>query len=288
MWLLFVLTTCKEIVARNGKQDFNEPVWTFELREPPLNNKTGDSLATELRVLDLKQREAAIYTAIEAGNIPLFLRTPVQVQFSETLEGKLYNVSFYVAPDYLSLGSDDNHLLMPMTPMLAQKVMDLMGGILPTRKMVDLIWQVAPVKLPPEPIPPSAAMVTVPVFDQHNRMVRTARNALLSQHPLGELVSGHKKDVILSNRILGNADKVVIYGWHDTNGVPIQPLYSGHANYYADYSHGIRPVVSRCEVNGNSLEISEVLSDSVLFRLLSDEPQPMYPVRYDTSSTNYP
>jgi len=130
--------------------------------------------------------------------------------------------------------------------------------------------------------------VTVNVFAQHNRMVRASRNAAIEDDPLGELVAGHKKDVILSNRIADNPTKVVIYGWHYQNGSPIQPLYSGHVNWYADYSHGIRAVLSRCELNGNMVEISDLLQDPVLYKLLSDESASMSQVRYDTASTNYP
>jgi len=37
---------------------------------------------------------------------------------------------------------------------------------------------------------------------------------------------------------------VAIYGWHKLDGKPIQPLYTGHVDWYVDYSHGIR-LVSR-------------------------------------------
>jgi len=165
---------------------------------------------------------------------------------------------------------------------------DLIEGILPTRKMVDLIWERATVKLEPAPIPPSSEMATVPVFEHHNDIVMTQRNASLAEYPLSELTAGHKKDVVLSNQITQNLEKVMIYGWHHPDGTPIQSLYGGHVNWYADYSHGIRAVLSECVVNDSIWDLADLLSDPLLYPLLNDESSPMETARYDTSASNYP
>ena len=47
---------------------------------------------------------------------------------------------FFVAPDYLAVGTDEDYLLTPMTPMIAQRIADRLGCTLPTRKMVDDIY----------------------------------------------------------------------------------------------------------------------------------------------------
>ena len=78
-------------------------------------------------------------------------------------------------------------------------------------------------------------MTTVAVFLRHNEIVRRARN-----RPLGKLVAGHKKDVVITNKVFTKPGKVAIYGWHKPDGKPIQPLYTGHAESQVDYSHGIR------------------------------------------------
>jgi hypothetical protein len=90
---------------------------------------------------------------------------------------------------------------------------------------------------------------------------------------LGSLVSGHKKDVILSNKITGASwsGNVVIYGWHYKSGKPIQPLYGGHADSYADYSHGIRLINNAVYVNGKPMLASELLRSDRLHTLVSDE-----------------
>jgi hypothetical protein len=115
----------------------------------------------------------------------------------------------------------------------------------------------------------------------------------LDAHPLGALVAGNKKDVVISNLICANLHKstspVVIYGWQQTNGTAIQPLYNGHANTWADYSHGIRFVQKAITVDGMPTTVAAVLADPALAGLLSDEtnypgnviPQPYYTIPAD-------
>ena len=74
---------------------------------------------------------------------------------------------------------------------------------------------------------------------------------------------------------------MVIYGWHYLTGDPIQPMYSGHVNWYVDYSHGIRPVRRMMIVDGIRRPFEKILTDSVALVLLSDEGAikvPRYPV----------
>jgi hypothetical protein len=82
--------------------------------------------------------------------------------------------------------------------------------------------------------------------------------------------------VVISNKIRNdlktNVPKpVVIYGWHQLNGSPIQPLYNGHEETYADYSHGIRLVRDSVQLNGVPMTITSILQDAALAVLLSDE-----------------
>jgi len=228
------------------------------------------------------EREQNIYNQISIGNIPNFYRNLCDVSTTATLNGQLHTAIYHVTPDYLAIGSDDDYFLCPMTPILAQRVADLLQCSLPTRKMVDDIWTHAAVKLAPAPIPPSPQMTTIPVFNQHNTMVWNQRQPFLSKYPLGSLVSGDKKDVVITNRIYtATSPCVAIYGWHRLNGVPIQPLYTGHINTYADYSHGIRLVNLKLLVDGQEKTIPQVLADPVLSALLSDEgiiSKPGYPI----------
>src|SRR5439155_4581637 len=210
-----------------------------------------------------------------SGNLPDFLRTLVPVTVSGVINGTNHSGLYYVTSDYLAIGTDADYFLEPMTPILAQRLCNRLGYTLPTRKMVNQIWTNAAVKLTPQPIAPSAEMITVPVFAQHNAMVKSQRET--NSFPLGALVSGDKKDVIISTKIYTNFSNtnitkpVVIYGWHYTSGDPIQPLYNGHEQTYADYSHGIRLVQNAMTVDGNPTTVTNVLTDPNLAALLSDE-----------------
>jgi hypothetical protein len=236
--------------------------------------------------LSLASREDMIYTEIVNGNVPDFYRNLVPVTSTAVISGVTESVTYYVIPDYLAVGCDTNYFLCPMSPMLATDIADLTGCTLPTRKMVNDIWSAATVKLSPSSISPGPNMTTVPVFDQHNTTVKGQRNAVMGTFPLGNLVSGDKKDVVISNLIYSTANRVVIYGWHYTNGTPIQPLSNVHSDTYMDYSHGIRLVQNAVVYNGNNTTVKNILQSSTLNPLLSDEgvmTNPQYP--YNTAVT---
>lgn len=241
--------------------------------------------------LSLTSRENMIYTEISNGNVPDFYRNLVPVKSYAVISGVIDSVTYYVLPDYLAVGTDTDYFLCPMSPMLATQIADLTGCTLPTRKMVNDIWTAAKVKLAPSTIAPGPLMTTVPVFEDHNTTVKGQRNAVVGTYPLGNLVSGDKKDVVISNLIYSTANRVVIYGWHQTNGTPIQPLSNVHADTYMDYSHGIRLIQSAATYHGAPTTVKNILQSSALSSLLSDEgviATPQYPYSTVITSLNKP
>src|SRR5208282_204270 len=244
---------------------------TISLPPRATNAPGGTDFIKIISTLDFTQREQAVVEQILAGNIPTFQRKFCPINVTNVVEGKTNLATFFAAPDYLAVGSDEDYFLAPISPHAAQRIADQLGCVLPTRKMVDAIYAAAEVKLTPTPIPPSAAMTTVPVFAQINEMIRTQRLANLSSHPLGALVAGHKKDVVISAQLAGVTNMVAIYGWHQTNGRAIQPLYPGHTAAWVDYSHGIRLVSQNMLVNSETKTVAEVLADPKLCGLISDE-----------------
>jgi hypothetical protein len=237
-------------------------------------------MAARLAALPLEERESEIARQALSGNVPHFLRTLCPVRVTNSEAGCADSVTLYVTPDYLAVGSDDDYLLIPIRPDTAQRIADHLGCSLPTKKMVDDIYGAATVRLPPSPIPPSPAMTTVAVFQEHNATVRAQRLDQAREHPLGELVAGHKKDIVITPKLAAAPGKVAIYGWHRTNGIPIQPLYLGHTAAWVDYSQCTRLVLRDVTVNGKATTVSRILADPNLARLLSDEgvvPVPRYP-----------
>ena len=237
----------------------------------PADAPGGAEFAQSLIPLDLATREIRIGEQIRRGNAPEFLRHLVPLQLESVTGGQTNRATCLVTPDYLAVGSDVDYFLTPLTPGTAQRIADFLHCSLPTRKLVDEIFRNATVKLTPSPIPPSAAMTTVPVFLAHNQTVLTQRREQFAHHPLGELVAGHKKDVVLFAQLGARPGKVGIYGWHQPDGHAIQPLYTGHAGTWADYSHGVRLVQLSVTVNGQPTTLPEALANPNLAPLFSDE-----------------
>jgi hypothetical protein len=231
----------------------------------------GQALVRQIADLSLPNRETVLEREIRSGNVPDFYRHFCPVSVTNVLAGQTNVATFYAAPDYLAVGTDADYFITPLSPATAQRLADSLSCRLPTPRMVDAIYRAAPLKLAPAPIPPSPAMTTVAVFARHNALVQAARKAWIDQFPLGTLVAGNHKDVVITARLTVPSRQVAIYGWHQTNGVPIQPLYTGHRATWVDYSQGIRLVQRALTVNGRPATLPEVLADPQLCQLLSAE-----------------
>lgn len=248
----------------------------------PADAMTGSQFVAYVTSMTRDEREKNIYNQITMGNIPDFYRTLRPITVSASIGGSTRALTYYVTPDYLAIGSNADYFLCPMTPILAQQVADYLGCSLPTRKISNDIWTNAAVKMNPQPITASPQMTTVPVFNDHNTMVWDQRKTTLAQHPLGSLVAGDKKDVVITIKLYPTATppRVAIYGWHKLDGTVWQSLYLGHESTYADYSHGIRMVEKDMVLDGQPTTMAQILADANLNVLLSDEgvmTQPYYP-----------
>lgn len=251
---------------------------TLNLPPRPASAPGGAEIAREIRELDLDAREARVYAEIARGNVPEWLRQLRPIDVTREIDRRRHRATFWVTPDYLAVGSEDDFLLVPLSPQTAQRIADLVGGSLPTPRMVDAIWSVADVRLDPAPVPPSPEMTTVRVFEDHNGIVRAQRAG--HAQPGGALVAGHKKDVVLTATLAARPGKVAIYGWHRLDGRAIQPLYTGHTDRWVDYSHGIRVVNRNLVVDGTRRDLMDVLRNDTLAPILSDEgvvAEPRYP-----------
>jgi len=231
----------------------------------------GDAFASAVQDLSRDAREERIVAEVLAGNVPAWWRRLVPVTMVRRVGMRNAVVRFEVTPDYLAVGSDDDWFLMPLSPEAVAVITARTGMRLPTPAMVDAIWQSAAVRLGPDSIAPSAAMVTMPVFAEHMRLVR-ARRAAVEAGP-GALVAGHKKDVVQTPRLDTLPGRVAIYGWHRPDGRPIQPLYTGHASSHVDYSHGIRLVSRRVLVDGVPHDLDALLRTPSLAAAVRDPDQ---------------
>lgn len=214
-------------------------------------------------------RDAALVAEALRGNIPDYLRDLQPVSFAGVVGGRQTQVTICVTPDYLAIGSDADHVRVPLGLPAALRVADAFDMMLPTTRMVDAIYAQADVRVSPAPMPPTSAMSSTDYFLRHNATV-AAQFARAGARP-GVLVAGHKKDVVIANRLANAPGRVAIYGWHRSNGDPIQPLSTVHGEYYADYSHGIRLVARTAYVNGRAVDLRGLLTDGQYAGLLNSD-----------------
>lgn len=217
------------------------------------------------------QRDVAFRDFLLAGHVPAHMRGFVDVTFAfnDALK-KPHELTLRVLPDYLCLGHDADWVRVPLSPMTAQPVADAWNCMLPTTKMVQLIWAAGQKEAPlPWGPPYDHTMQSLDRVFQHTKRINTAM--VKNNHVLQALTSGHKKDVVMTNRLVTHPKQVAIFGWIQLNGKEIQPLSCVHENSYSDYSHGIRLLSKTCVLDGVETSISSVLQDKNLCVGVSSE-----------------
>jgi hypothetical protein len=174
-----------------------------------------------------------------------------------------------------------------MNPQTAQAFADYTGCVLPTPMLVDTIQKYAGYKLNPEtffPVGHDNEMVRM--FVKHNQLIEMQlykRDQRPNRHLI---VGGVKKDIVVCNKTAELPNKVAIYGWYYPDSTNIQPLYTGHVNWYVDYSHGIRLLNRLAFIDGKPCYIDKALCDPLLFKFFSNENQPMSSARYNITTDN--
>lgn len=234
-------------------------------------NAIGASLFYQRAVaLNIPAREELIFKELTHGNVPSFARrfwdVPVQ-------GGGLTGIVRVLA-DYLTLGADNDFLRVPLSGITAQRIANAVGCLLPTKRIVDAIYRASSHQTAIPMPPPDKAMMLLPRIREHNRRIEANRRG-----SLGDLLAGHKKDVVVTKRLRELPPKVAIYGFYRSNGTPWQPFALPHEVGYSDYSHGVRLVSTSMLINGVPMDLEEVLSTPKLAPLVSDEgviPNPRY------------
>ncbi len=231
------------------------------------NALTGSEFALGTRGFPGEARQSAAVEELLRGNLPESLRILRPVRLRGPAPGDPV-VTVFVMPDYLAIGSDQDHLYIPLTfPSIRRVARGLGGFVLPTPRIVDAVYRQADRRLRPIPMAPGPWMRSSEAYLEHQRKIDAAA---LRPEP-GLLVAGHKKDVVVSDRLRLSEGRIAIYGWHRDAAHPIQPLSTVHSARYADYSHGIRLVWGTVLVGDRSVPLLEALHDPLLARVLNDE-----------------
>jgi hypothetical protein len=229
---------------------------------------TGSQFINNNMNLKGQVRENNILQEFLHGNIPNFLRRFVSINLSNGIN----TLSLLVMPDYLSIGTDQDYVRIPMNPLTAQTIADKYDCSLPTRSLVNSIWKASENKITPKPWGPpyDNSMEDTYRYGVHNT---TINNQLVDKNKFA-LTSGHKKDVVLTNKLYKNNPnhRVAIFGWIYPNGTFIQDLNAtSHDDLYADYSHGIRLIANDVMIDNQPKRLSDIFNDPKLSSLVSDE-----------------
>ncbi len=236
----------------------------------PGNAQDAGTVMTSVRGMDGSKRDRHVLREILAGNMPGFLRSlrPVNIK-GTAADGTPAEITICVTPDYLALGSDRNFVRVPLGLRAATRIGGEFNMLLPTPRMVDMIYRAADLQLAPSPMSPGPQMTSTEYLLRHNATVEAQRKRAGAAP--GTLISGHKKDLVLTNRLASKRGRVAIYGWHRRNGRPIQPLSTVHGAAYADYSHGVRLVSRTAFLNGKPVDLRGLIADPQYAGLLSNE-----------------
>lgn len=255
--------------------------------------KGGSVLVRELASLSLPERETQLEAWWGEGRLPQFLRTPVSLALtSPDARGREHTLTLQALPDYLAIGTDEDYVRVPMSPRLAQVLANRWKLVLPTPRLVDEIYAHAATRLDAHPLAYKHQKVeSFEAVLEHEALVEAERRTKLAEAPVGALVAGHKKDIVLTTQLVRpeHQGRVAVYGWHGHGGKAQQGLSLVRSADYVEYAHAVRFLAPQCEVDGRPFALREVLQDAVLHKLVSDEgPVPAtlaYPTRWQPMRT---
>ena len=264
----------------------NEPIAYFANK--PDATLSGKAFMESIDTVEFWKREDMIVNAILAGEMPSELKRFQKIVFTTPVVDSVevlrvpHRVEMLVSCDFLSVGRDDDFVRMPMGPLAAQQIADTLGCILPTTYLVDRIAEASEGHIDIFPFRPLGGRNMMPiVFQDSDNAIKALYKA--KGYKFGQFISGLKKEVVLTYKIQSREEMnkyEAIYGWCHPDGKVQQPLFVRHGNFYVDYSHGIRLISRTVVIDGRKCDAKEILESPKLYRLLSDEPEPLKKATY--------
>ena len=211
-----------------------------------------------------QQRDDAVLLECMKGNVPDWMRTFKPI----TITDNINSLTYYVSPDVMSIGNNDNWLRVSFCGISARRLADACGCFLPTKLMSDQIHQNADLKLLPVGMGGSPQMNSTQVLIDHNSEIERQRAGINFN-----IISGIKKDIIVHHELLTYIHNICIYGWFNPiTNIPIQGAqYEAHSNLYEDYSQCIRLINQKAILNGSEINLYDILNNPQYSHLISDD-----------------
>lgn len=174
-----------------------------------------------------------------------------------------HNATFYIFSDALKI----ENIRVNTSAITMQKIADKLNCILPTAKLYDLAYQQSTIKIPPSP---QSISSTKESMINHSKRI----DALLKDKSYN-IASTVGKVYILDNDIKNSSCN---YGWHfignsfqgitggNAVSIPYKMIQSRgfhHDNLWVDYSQICVLVARECLVDGNSIDILDLLKSDL-------------------------
>jgi len=233
------------------------------------------------------QRDQMIYDAVRRRDMP-----PIEWRSITLKSGKHVGI-INVSADTLRLGEPGDSIRVSGSHLLAQRIADSLGTVIPTAKIVDEIWRQADIQLPVfshawySGKGGDGTMALTRRMADQNRQVDQAivdRGGAIEGR---SLIGNAGKDWVLDKRLWGDcAGQAVNYGWHGSRGAHrsatlpgvtvIQTSACKHGLDHTDYSQVIRLVRPDMTVvfpdgMAREMNIADVARDPVLAGLVSHQ-----------------
>ncbi|RYG88016.1 hypothetical protein EON77_01260, partial [bacterium] len=164
---------------------------------------SGTDFMKSLPVAATLARERAILDAVRAGNFAPFDWWPLQSAHGG------HALVLFVTSDALRIGTAGDAVRVNVNAGTAQQIADVLGCMLPTTRICDLVWEQAVVRLTPCIGRADKGMSTTPRMLEHHACVEgklAGRTGLVE--PVG-------KSWVLTNRLATKPGKAANYGWFD-------------------------------------------------------------------------
>jgi hypothetical protein len=202
-----------------------------------------------------KEREELIVQAVARGA----LDPPAWTTITSNYKGRRAQIQ--VTSDALTILG----VRFDVTAEGAQRIADQLHAILPTPRILQLIWEQAEVRIDPCTLPADAQMASTARMLQHSECV--------DQRIAGRkgMVANEGKHWVLTNRIAGKENLAANYGWFVKGRRPVQTVGTRHDTAHTDYSQILRLVKPIINVDGRDLDIRHVGRSPELWGLVSDE-----------------
>jgi hypothetical protein len=211
------------------------------------------------------EREILFLKEFFSGNVPSWMSQLVKLTITK---GDL-SITMCVAPDYMSMGSNEDYLRFPLTPIAGVVAANKLGMALPTKSIVDDIYNEASTNGKTIHIPGlnQAAgdgmwQMGAGFYYYHNWKIKEK----LTSSDEGKLIAGHKKDPIISSFCANKPADLDFFGYYSGPHQPTQTNPHHPANF-ADYSHGIRLIHKQMWVTEGGTRLA---GTSDYFTLLAD------------------